>query len=93
MNNAAKRIYETLMGRLLPNAQVPGIENMFEPGKECDLLYEQVYDAGVRLAERLGVDGEDRDVELIINNLLRICEAVGHEMYRCGAMLGSGQKE
>ena len=47
------------------------------------MLYKEVYDANRRICERLWVE-EDRDVELIIGNLLKIGEYQSMKMYDYG---------
>lgn len=65
------------------NLQGKIIENEFEEGKVCYQLYEEVYEANRRLCERLGVE-EDRDIELIISNLMKIREHQCMKMYEYG---------
>lgn len=42
------------------------VENEFAEGKPCEELYRRVYDARIRICERLGVS-ENLDVETIIS--------------------------
>ena len=77
-------VYDLLNGTRIRQPNDPIVENLFAEGRECELLYSQVYDANIRLCQRLGVE-EDADVEIIINSLLRICELTGKRMYRYGA--------
>lgn len=85
-------IYDKMNGFLaeglpfLPDGTV--IEDEFAEGKECCLLYEDVFQAGRSLCERLGED-EDTDVETIINGMERIARRLAMKMYeygRCGCM-------
>ncbi len=48
-----EKVYESLNGESTPENQVPGVENVFSEGKECELLYRKVYDAHIRLSFRL----------------------------------------
>ena len=61
-------IYELMTGLYdLEQVQFPEsklVENEYEDGKPCSELYGRVYDANVRLCERLGVE-EDTDVNII----------------------------
>ena len=61
-------IYELMTGLYdLEQVQFPEsklVENEYEDGKPCSELYSRVYDANVRLCERLGVE-EDTDVNII----------------------------
>ncbi|MEY8428264.1 hypothetical protein AALA00_11230 [Lachnospiraceae bacterium 46-15] len=65
------------------------VKDEFEEGSVCSMLYEEVYDANRRICERLGVE-EDRDVELIIGNLLKIGEYQAVKMYDYGAQRNGG---
>ncbi len=82
-------IYDLLTGERFPDANDPVVENMFAEGRTCEQLYNNVYEANVRLCERLGVQ-EDRDVELIINNLLHISRLLGKKMFLYGIKHQSG---
>ena len=85
----ADAIYDLLMGEteIIGNTQV---ENMFTEGQPCDELYNQVYEANLRLCERLGVQ-EDADIELIIDCLMRISRILGQKMFHYGAKYQSGE--
>ncbi len=80
-------VYDLLNGTRIRQPGDPEVENLFAIGRECEQLYGLVYDANLRLCQRLGVE-EDADVETVINSLLRICELTGKRMYRYGAELG-----
>ena len=45
------------------------------------MRYEEMLDAYARLRERLGVEDEDEDVEIIINSLLAIQQKLCLEMF------------
>ena len=76
-------VYDSLQGLLLhPHPEVP---DLFEEGKECDRLYGEMLKAYARLCERLGVNNEDEDVEIIITNLQKIQRVVAYHMYYYGA--------
>ena len=68
------------------NYQLQGdrVPNIFAEGMPCEQLYEEVYNANRRLCERLGGLDEDKDVELIVFNLLKIADIQSIEMFRCG---------
>ena len=83
-------VYDLLTGNRLPVVGDPVVENMFSEGRTCEELYNSVYEANVRLCDRLGVQ-EDADVELIINSLLHISELLGKKMFHYGAKYQSGQ--
>lgn len=59
------------------------VENEYAPGKECEKLYEEVYDANRRICERLGVD-EDEDVATILNCMDEICRMLAYKMFDYG---------
>ena len=64
--------------------------NEYEDGEFCSKAYEEVYNANCRICERLGVDiDEDKDVELIINNLLDIGKYLSMKMYDYGVFFSS----
>ena len=84
------RVYDLLTGECSPTAKDPIVENMFAEGRTCEELYNDVYEANLRLCERLGVQ-EDADVELIINSLLRISKLLSRKMFQYGAKYHSEQ--
>lgn len=81
-------IYELMTGVYdLKQVQFPEskiVEDEYADGKPCAELYGRVYDAKVRLCERLGVD-EDEDVETIINCMNDIAHILAMKMYDYGA--------
>ena len=81
-------VYETLQGETNPAFMVPGVENAFEEGKKCALLYKEIYDAQRRLETRLDVEPYDEDVEKIITALLDIQKELCFKMYKYGAQFG-----
>ena len=81
---SADEVYETLTGHILPQFAFPGVEDVFAEGSECMALYDQMLEAYERLRARLGVVNEDPDVEIIIDNLLRIERIVSYKMYEYG---------
>ena len=86
----ANKVYDLLTGEEVPVAGLPVVENMFADGRTCEELYTVVYEANLRLCERLGMQ-EDPDVELIINSLLRISRLLGLKMFQYGIKYQSGQ--
>ena len=79
-------IYETVIGQSLQ--PVAGANDLFADAQPCDALYESVYCAANRLCARLGIEGEDADVQILLDSWQRICRLVGYEMFRCGEALG-----
>ena len=64
----------------------------YEEGKPCYELYAGMHDAYERICHRLGKpDTEDRDVEIIINNLLDIGRHLSLKMYDYGYFFASNK--
>lgn len=82
-----KMVYDLMNGSLeldLCSAPEKGLViNEYAAGGKCDQLYDEVYAANRRICQRLGVE-EDRDVEIIIRNLLKIGEHLSMKMYDYG---------
>lgn len=81
-------VYSTLEGQLVEEACVPGVENLYAEDKVCMKWYADILDAYGRLCDRLGVQDEDADVEIIIDSFLSICRETGYHMYHYGATFG-----
>ena len=58
----------------------------FEKGKDCGALLDRVYEAKMRLAEKLG-NQEDKDVEIIVDYMNKIMRIL------CQELLVISQKE
>ena len=82
MKRNAEDVYLSLIGELVE--PVPGIRIAYEPGSECDKLYEDMLSAYGRICQRLGCGEEDKDVEQIINSLLEIQKILCLDMYAYG---------
>lgn len=88
-----EHVYLTAIGMIHEDRAVPGVNDLFAPGKKCDQLYAQVRNAYERVCKRLGgCDGEnhdelpqDSDLNDILNLMDSICQEVAFEMFRCGA--------
>ena len=79
-----QNVYDTLLGMLTEEACVPGVRSAFEEGMPCQEKYDQMLTAYQRLRDRLAVENEDPDVEVIINSLLDISKILGREMFLYG---------
>ena len=80
----AEWIYYTMMGEMeLP---FPGVEDEFLEGRECAQLYGGILDAYERICQRMGLE-EDADLEIIINNFLKMNRICGLKMYGYGLRL------
>lgn len=66
----------------------PEIPCEFDEDRPCAKLYGQVCDARLRLAERTGIDFEDRDLMDVIENLEAIAKLCALRMYDYGARYG-----
>ena len=82
-------IYMTLQGELIPEAAVPGVENLFEEGKPCYVHYGNMLRAYERLCQRLGENEDDPDVEIIISSFMAITNILAKRMFAYGALLGN----
>lgn len=81
----AEWIYDSLMGSLTDVCRCREVEDLFEEGKPCEVLYGQMLDAYWRLCERLEEEAEaDDDGEIMINAMLDIMRIVGLKMFECG---------
>ena len=80
-------VFDILNGTRISQPGDPDVENMFAEGRECGELYDHIYDANIRLCQKLGIE-EDPDVETIINAFLKITELMGKSMFRYGMELG-----
>lgn len=84
MDRISEMVYESLLGERL--SPVPGIANEFAPGSICDQHYENVQKAYQRLRIKLGIENEDRDIEIMLQELSSIQRILCLKMYRYGAM-------
>lgn len=82
-----EKIYHLMIGAF-DLEHYPIQESQYEEGKFCDKAYAEVYNANRRICERLGVD-EDKDVELIISNLIDIGKHLSMKMYDYGVFFSS----
>ena len=86
----ADTVYDLLIGEMEPTDEMPMVENMFAEGRTCEELYSNVYAANLRICQRLGT-AEDKDVELIVDSLLRISRLLGRKMFQYGMKYQSGE--
>ena len=87
-NNHFEEIYLTLCGEVHGQYAVPGVENAYYEGGECDRLYAEMSEAYERLRDRLGVIDEDPDAEIMINSLIRIQRILCQKMFFYGKTMG-----
>ena len=81
----AEWIYYTMMGEM--EIPFPDVDDEFTEGKECQRLYDEIYDANMRLCQRLGQE-EHPDVERIINNFLEMNQELCLKMFEYGRRFG-----
>lgn len=79
-----EQIYTQMNGAYIPEAipeQIKDIvQDEFANGLPCDQAYARIYNAKLRLNERLGTD-EDPDIECIINSMFDICRQFSMKMF------------
>lgn len=81
-----EQIYECMTVEFVdPDPEIPC---EFDEGRPCGALYGKVCDARLRLAERTGIDFEDRDLMDVIENLEEIGKLCALRMYDYGAQYG-----
>ena len=91
MKKVAELVYFKLLDQLTDPERVPWVEAIYVPGHPCCEGYEEMLEAYSRLRERLGVNDEDPDCEIMINGLLRHGGALAMEMFRYGVEYGKRQ--
>ena len=85
-----KWAYETLAVGLIDQYGMPGVEYAFGKDSYCMSRYRDARAAYGRLCERLGVQDEDKDVEIMIQAFLDIQIELCCKMYQYGALFGMG---
>lgn len=82
-----ERVFDSMMG--LPDIQpLAGVEVILREGNLYYRFYEEMMLSYGRLRQRLGVTGEDSDVEEIIDCLMCMSRLSGYEMFRYGMRYG-----
>ncbi|MBO5032241.1 MAG: hypothetical protein J6C19_08345 [Lachnospiraceae bacterium] len=83
-------IYQVMNGEIdLDDISLPEeihVTDEFSDGRTCGMLYERVYNAKIRLNERLEKD-EDSDVEEIISCMSSISKIMAMKMYQYGMLV------
>ena len=79
-----ERIYETMVIGVEDGYGVPGVEDAFLPGSYCMERYEEMRAAYDRVCDRLGVAGEDKDIETMLHALNDIQKELCYRMYCYG---------
>lgn len=81
-----EEIYERMTVQLVtPDPEIPC---EFDEGKPCELLYGKVCEARERIAERTGLDFEDRDLLAMLEGMEEIGKVLAMKMYGYGVKWG-----
>lgn len=81
-----EKIYERMTVQFVtPDPEIPC---EFDDGKPCDLLYEKVCKARMRISERTGIDFEDRDLLAMVEGLEEIGKVLAMKMFDYGIKSG-----
>ncbi len=59
-------IYFTVLGEIVPEYEIPWVENAFAEGSCCNQAYARLCEARERLCLRLGADDLDDDLEIMM---------------------------
>ncbi len=74
-------VYESMLGLLEADAQMPGVENAFADGMVCTRAYEEMRSAYERLCRRLAQTDEDPDLNQIVESMEIIQKELCRRMY------------
>lgn len=81
-----EQIYERMTVQFVtPDPEIPC---EFDEGKPCDLLYQKVCEARERIAERTGIDFEDRDLLAMVEGLEEVGKVLAMKMFEYGVKWG-----
>ena len=75
-------IYESLTGQRLPEAAMPGVEDLSREGTPYSRAWQELLSARDSLVRRFGMDPEDRDLERMLNAAMRAERETALGMYR-----------
>lgn len=77
-----------------PVAESSVVKDEFAEGEYCEKLYSQILEAYERVCRRLGLpDTEDKDVEIIISNLMSIGRYQSMKMFDYGVLFKERENE
>lgn len=79
----AQAVYDRLLGHLVLQMGTLDVEDLFADGAPGDVLYEQIYEANLRLCQKLGVQ-EDEDLQSIIDHFWDLNALIGEKMFHYG---------
>ena len=82
----ASAVYEIITGERTMFPSALPVENLFTKGSACDLLHADIWDAQMRLLDRLGAIDEDPDLEIILSSFWRMNRIIGEKMFYYGSI-------
>ena len=80
----AETVYDSLHGFLHPACSLPWVEMVFQPGHPSHDNYAQMLALKDRIAKQLGVDGEDPELEALVDYALAYTKSIALEMFHYG---------
>ena len=91
--NEIENIYLTMQGDFPNSPPEEQVVNLYADGNVCDILYGEMFDAKLRVMEKLGNMDEDSDLEEMIYVLTQIARVEAFEMFRYGWKLGRKEEQ
>lgn len=83
-SNVEERVYDSLIGILVE--PIPGIEDAFRSGSDCDRKYEEIYALYTRIKQATNQEIVHLDLDRIIDLMLEIQRILCYKMFRYGVM-------
>jgi len=78
------QVFDSLMGFLRPEYALDWVKPIFVPGHPCYDSHEEMREAYDHLLDRLGLQDEDEDVEIMLSCLSDHTRILALEMFQCG---------
>lgn len=78
------QIYDTMLGHLLPEYQLPWVEDAFAPGSFCDREYEVMRVHYARICLRLHAGAEDAELDAMLACMEKIQRELCRQMFDAG---------
>ena len=89
-------VYELMNGtwdlNVFPVSESAYVQDEWEKGKPCEILYQQAYEAAQRICQRLQEE-EDEDIYTIFHAMLRITEYFSLQMYDYGVFFSKTEQK
>lgn len=89
VESIAEAVYERLLDQYREGTILPDVIPVFVPGHPCYEAYIRMQEASERIRHRLGAEGEDPDLEIVIDALLQHGRILAMEMFRYGVIYGA----